>query len=146
MSGEGPPDRDQIVTFGTHFASYNAGESAAFTAEEAARLAELGVTGDGAAGAPVITAVPAVTQDDAVLNCTMGEWTGEPTGYAYQWKRDGTTDIGDGTTPYTVIPADVGTTVTCIVTATNANGSTAAPASNGVVVTEPATRTASRKR
>jgi hypothetical protein len=145
MSGEGPPERDQIVTFATHFASYNAGESAAFSAEEAAALAELGVTGDGATAPPAVVDVPHVAQEDAVLTCTMGNWTGEPTGYAYQWQRDGA-DIGDGTTPYAVTPADVGATVACIVTATNANGSTAAPASNGVVVTEPATRAAPRKR
>jgi hypothetical protein len=145
MSGEGPPERDQIVTFATHFASYNAGESAAFSAEEAAALAELGVTGDGGGSSvPAVVDVPHVAQEDAVLTCTMGNWTGEPTGYAYQWQRDGA-DIGDGTTPYAVTPADVGATVACIVTATNAAGSTTAPASNGVVLTEPA-RHASRKR
>jgi hypothetical protein len=136
---EGIPPRETPVTFNQQFASYYAGETAAFTEDEAARLADLGVTGDAGGGAtapPANVDVPHVTQDDAVLNCTMGNWQGTPTAYAYQWQRGGV-DIGDGTTPYTVTPADVGTTVTCIVTATNANGSTAAPPSNGVVVTEP---------
>jgi hypothetical protein len=134
-----PIVRETPVTFSEQFASYFAGEVAAFTEDEAARLAELGVAGPGvgaATEAPVNVDVPHVQQDDATLTCTMGNWQGEPTGYAYQWQRDGT-DIGDGTTPYTVTPADVGTTVTCIVTATNAHGSSTAPPSNGVVVTEP---------
>ena len=137
---QGIPPRETSVTFNQQFASYYAGETAAFTPEEAARLADLGVTGDGGGPAPtappVNVDVPHVSQDGAALNCTMGNWQGEPTGYAYQWQRDGT-DIGDGTTPYAVTPADVGATVACVVTATNAHGSTAAPASNGVVVTEP---------
>lgn len=139
---EGIPPRETPVTFNQQFASYYAGETAAFTPEEAARLADLGVTGDGGGTAPAPTAppenvdVPHVAQEGALVTCTMGNWNGEPTGYAYQWQRDGT-DIGNGTTPYTVTPADVGTTIACVVTATNALGSTAAPASNGVVVTEP---------
>ena len=135
MSVEGIPQRDVTVTFNTHFASYNAGESAAFTAEEAQRLADLGVTGDAAPPTtpPTNTAVPAVTQTAAVLDCTMGEWTGSPTSYSYQWAMDGT-PIGTDASTYDVLPADVGLTATCVVTATNAAGSTAAPPSVGVVV------------
>ena len=102
-----------MVTFTTHFASYNAGESAAFTEDEAARLADLGVTeggggGDGGAAdeAPTNVTVPHVTQDGAVLNCTMGEWTGEPTSYAYQWQRAGS-DVGDGSSTYTISEPDI---------------------------------------
>jgi hypothetical protein len=136
MSVEGTPPRDQVVTFTRHFASYNAGESASFTADEAARLAELGVTeGDPPpTDPPVNTAVPHVSQDGELLNCTMGEWEGTPTAYAYQWQLDGAT-VGTGGATYTVLPADVGLTATCIVTATNALGSTEAPPSVGVVVT-----------
>jgi hypothetical protein len=65
----------------------------------------------------------------------MGNWEGEPTSYAYQWKIDGA-NVGTGTATAThaVQPGDVGKTATCVVTATNALGSTAAPPSNGVVV------------
>ena len=83
--------------------------------------------------APVNTAVPYVSQAGAAANCTMGEWTGEPTSYAYQWQMDGANIPGDGASlPLT--SADLGHTVTCVVTATNAHGSTAAPPSNAVVV------------
>ena len=64
----------------------------------------------------------------------MGEWTGEPTGYAYAWALDGA-PVGTDAGSHTVAPEDVGKSATCVVTATNANGSTAAPPSNAVVVT-----------
>ena len=67
-----------------------------------------------------------------VVTCTTGNWTGSPTGYAYQWKRDGTTNLGTAAS-YTLISADIGGhQITCVVTATNATGSTAAPPSNAV--------------
>lgn len=67
----------------------------------------------------------------AALTCTVGNWLGTPTGYAYQWKR-GATNIGTNSNAYTVVAGDVGANVTCTVTATNAAGSTAAPPSNAV--------------
>jgi hypothetical protein len=143
MSVEGIPQRDQTVTFTKQFASYNAGEVATFTADEAQRLAAQGVTTDApppSTDPPANTAVPYAAQAGAEVTCTMGEWTGEPTAYAYQWQSDGT-DVGTGT-PYPIIAADDGHTFTCVVTATNANGSTAAPPSNAVVVTAAATQDA----
>jgi hypothetical protein len=98
------------------------GNMAVFATAEAAPLAP-----------PVNRDVPAVTQAGAALNCTMGNWDGEPTDYAYQWKLDGV-DAGDGTATYTSVPADVGKTATCVVSATNAAGTTAAPASNPVLI------------
>ena len=137
----GAPPRETVVTFNQQFASYFEGESAAFSEGEAARLAELGVTGEGGGGAPatdppVNVDVPHVTQAGNTLNCTMGNWQGTPTSYAYQWQRDGA-DVGDGAATYTVSSPDVGQTLTCVVTATNAIGSTTAPPSNGVVVEAP---------
>jgi len=83
--------------------------------------------------APVNIDVPAVTQSGTTLSCTMGNWTGEPTSYSYQWQLNGT-DAGTNAATYDVKPGDVGETATCIVTATNAIGSTTAPPSNAVVV------------
>jgi hypothetical protein len=136
---ESVAERDTVVTFATHFASYNAGESACFTPEEAQRLADLGVTDVGGGGpppteAPVNIDVPHVTQAGAVLTCTMGNWSGTPTGYAYQWQLDGA-PIGTDAATYTRDSADVGHTAACVVTATNAIGSTAAPPSNAVTIT-----------
>jgi hypothetical protein len=85
------------------------------------------------AGAPVNTTVPHVSQSGSVLHCTMGEWVGVPTFYAYQWQLDGT-DVGTNAADYTIVSDDVGKTATCVVTATNALGSTAAPPSDSIVV------------
>jgi hypothetical protein len=134
----GAPPRETVVTFNQQFGSYFAGESAAFSEDEAARLGELGVTGEGGDGAPatdppVNVDVPHVTQAGDTLNCTMGNWQNTPTGYAYQWKLDGA-DVGTDAANHTVNAGDAGKTATCVVTATNAIGSTAAPPSVGVVV------------
>jgi hypothetical protein len=83
--------------------------------------------------APTNVTVPHVSQNGDVLNCTMGEWTGEPASYAYQWKIDGA-NVGTNAPNYTATTANVGNTATCVVTATNAAGSGTAPPSNGVVV------------
>ena len=93
--------------------------------------------GEGNPGAPVNRDVPYVEQQGATLNCTMGNWEGEPTTYGYQWKIDGTV-VGTDAATHTVQAADVGKKATCIVTATNAGGSTAAPPSNEVTITDPA--------
>ena len=82
---------------------------------------------------PVNRDVPHATQQGAQLNCTMGNWDGEPTSYGYQWQIDGA-DVGTGSATYDVQAGDVGKNAVCVVTATNALGSTAAPPSNGVVV------------
>jgi hypothetical protein len=99
----------------------------------AAEIAKLlaGVTAS--AGPPVNVDVPHVSQSGGVLNCTMGNWQGEPTGYAYQWHSDGVANSATGPT-YTILPADSGHSLACTVTATNAMGSTAAPMSNAVAV------------
>jgi hypothetical protein len=85
---------------------------------------------------PVNVDVPHVQQEGDTLTCTMGNWEGEPTGYTYQWQLDGA-DITGGTATLPIMADDVGKTATCVVSATNALGTTAAPPSNGVVVTAP---------
>ena len=85
---------------------------------------------------PINVDVPHVQQVGSELTCTMGNWEGEPTGYTYQWQLDGA-DITGGTATLPIMADDVGKTATCVVSATNALGTTAAPPSNGVVVTAP---------
>jgi hypothetical protein len=88
--------------------------------------------------APINKDVPYVSQNYTVMNCTMGNWAGDPDTYAYQWKLNGT-NAGTNSPNYTIAaPADVGKTATCVVTATNLMGSTAAPPSVGVVIATPA--------
>jgi hypothetical protein len=88
--------------------------------------------------APVNLDVPYVSQTGDTLTCTMGNWTGQPDTYAYAWQLDGV-DAGGGTNTYVLaLPDDIGRTATCIVTASNAIGTTEAAPSNGVVVVDPA--------
>ena len=95
---------------------------------------------DGVAGVlapPGVIDKPQVTglaAHGSVLSCTQGNWTGTPTSKAYQWKR-GLTSVGTNAATYTTVSGDIGFGVGCIVTATNATGSTAAPLSNQIVVT-----------
>jgi hypothetical protein len=73
--------------------------------------------------APAITGTPTTGQ---AVTCSQGTWTGSPTGYAYQWKRNGSSISGATSSVYTLQVADEGTAVNCTVTATNAGGSTPA--------------------
>jgi hypothetical protein len=84
-------------------------------------------------GPPVNRDVPYVGLAGSILNCTMGNWDGEPTSYAYAWHSDGIANGASGA-DYTILPADAGHTLACVVTATNALGSTVAPMSNGVAI------------
>jgi hypothetical protein len=87
-----------------------------------------------ALAAPGNVDVPHVSQTGDTLNCTMGNWTHDPTSYAYQWQLDGD-NVGTDAPDYTRAEADVGKTATCVVTATNASGSTTAPPADSIVVT-----------
>ena len=105
-----------------------------------ARLQELARASGVAVNPPMNTTVPYVSPEAAMvgetLSCTMGEWSGEPTEYAYRWLSDGQ-EVGTGTSAsYATAAPGV---VNCIVTATNAAGSAAAQASNAATVTAAAT-------
>jgi hypothetical protein len=91
----------------------------------------------GVAHAPATIDTPYVSGAAAhgsTLSCTTGNWTGSPTGYAYQWKSNGV-NVGTSAATYATVVGDVGHVVGCVVTATNATGSTAAPLSNTITVT-----------
>lgn len=88
--------------------------------------------------APINLAVPHVYQEGAQMVCTMGEWVGEPTEYHYLWQIDGA-DAGIDDARYDIMePDDVNKTMTCLVSAVNANGSADAPRSNEAIVEAPA--------
>jgi hypothetical protein len=98
---------------------------------------------DPALAPPVMRDVPHVSVKDdgtvevgATLTCTMGNWDGEPTSYEYRWFNNAPADLSAGST-YVVAASDGGHNVFCVVTATNPNGSTAAPPSNSVEVPVP---------
>lgn len=92
----------------------------------------LGLTtqrGGGGSGAPANTTAPAITGTAIVgnqLSVSDGTWSGSPTSYAYQWARNGSAISGKTASTYTITASDVGQTITCEMTATNAKGSTAA--------------------
>ena len=83
---------------------------------------------------PANTAAPAVSGTPnygQTLSVSNGSWTNSPTGYAYQWNRGGTAITGETAGTHLVVTADVGASLTCIVTASNAGGS-ASVGSNSV--------------
>jgi len=69
------------------------------------------------------------------LQCTMGNWSGAPRVYEYQWMRDGTQTTGTGASTYVVETNDVGFNITCVVTAINGLGEATAPPSNAIMAT-----------
>jgi hypothetical protein len=94
---------------------------------------------------PVNVDVPHVSGGGTVgstLNCTMGNWDGEPTSYSYRWLNEDAAPVGNGP-DYVAQAGDEGHSLACTVTATNAYGSTAAPPSNAVAVTAETRRAAS---
>lgn len=84
---------------------------------------------------PENTVLPSITgtaQVGETLTGDDGEWTGSPAPtFTRQWRR-GATNIASATgTTYTLVAADVGQSITCVVTATNAAGA-ATETSNSV--------------
>jgi hypothetical protein len=91
---------------------------------------------------PVNRDVPYASQSGMTLDCTMGNWDNEPTSYAYEWSVDGAKTSSGSQSTLAVTADDAGRTATCVVTATNAIGSTEAPASNPVIIASPPARRA----
>jgi hypothetical protein len=108
-------------------------------ASVAQRLADIESLIDGGpilVSAPACSVAPAVTGATtlgATLSCSTGTWSGSPTSYAYRWQRDGVNISGETASTYVIAAGDDGTTLRCVVTATNAFGSTDAN-SNGVPI------------
>jgi len=79
---------------------------------------------------PVNTSPPVLTFTDWSTDITVsdGVWGSCPSlTYTYQWQRDGVDIAGETANTYTTdVVTDVGTSITCIVTATNIEGSASA--------------------
>jgi len=68
---------------------------------------------------PVIAGSPVA---GALLTATPGSWGGYPLPtFSYQWKR-GIVNVGTDSATYTTVTADIGSLITCVVTATSASG------------------------
>lgn len=87
----------------------------------------------GQAAPPGVIDIPYVSAAGALASCTTGNWAGTPSSYTYAWKRDGTVAIGTNAATYTMVAGDTGHAIGCVVSATNVQGTTAAPLSNTVV-------------
>jgi thermitase len=92
---------------------------------------------------PTNTSLPTVSgtsQEGQTLTATAGSWSGDPTGYSYQWQRcDGTgancASISSATSAsYNAQTADVGSTLRVVVTASNTAGSVSATSAATAVV------------
>ena len=80
--------------------------------------------------APSVITPPVVTglnEIGSTLTVSNGTWVGdEPISYNYQWLRNGVDISGETNITYTLVAADQGNLVSCVVTATNAVGSASA--------------------
>ena len=75
-------------------------------------------------GAPVISGT---TTLGSTLSSTTGAWNGNPTPtYGYQWRRNAVNIPSATSSTYVLVSADSAAAITCVVTATNALGSSSA--------------------
>jgi hypothetical protein len=82
--------------------------------------------------APVVSGTATVGQ---TLSTTNGTWSGIPTPtFTYQWQRVTTNISGATSSTYVLVAADVGSTIRCVVTATNTVGSTSANSNSTAAV------------
>lgn len=109
------------------------------------------LTGGTYSSAPVNTVAPVVSGTATrgqTLSSTTGTWTGAPTPtFTYQWQRAGSNISGETSSTYTLVTADVGNAIQCVVTATNvvaavSANSNATAAVTGVVPGAPTIGTA----
>ena len=71
------------------------------------------------------------------LECSTGTWSGEPTAFSYQWTRDGAPLAGATSQSYVVAAGQLGGSLACAVTASNAGGPGTPAASAAVAVIPP---------
>ena len=87
--------------------------------------------------APTVIDAPFVNQTGAgagsTLNCTLGNWNGEPTARVYQWVVGGVV-VGTNSPNYAVVAGDIGKTALCNMVATNGVGSSAPVGSNQIAI------------
>lgn len=87
---------------------------------------------------PENTTPPSITPSGVVLNGALltanpGVWTNNPTGYIYQWTRNGGNIGGANLPTYTTVVADRNTVISVMEVAQNANGDSAPVNSSNTV-------------
>lgn len=91
--------------------------------------------------APVCSVLPSISgtpTEGLVLTASNGTWSGSPTGYAYQWMRDGVAISGATASTYTLVTADAGHVVSVRVFATNSYDTNDATGAGVTVAAAPA--------
>jgi hypothetical protein len=91
--------------------------------------------GPGTGGVPTSSGNPSISGTATVgqqLTCSQGSWNGSPTSYSYSWTRNGTAISGATSAQYTLVGADAGTSIRCVVVASNASGPSS-PATSAAV-------------
>jgi hypothetical protein len=89
----------------------------------------------GASPVPSNTAAPSISgtaELGGTLTCDPGSWSASPTGFTYQWYRDGAPIAGATGQTYVVQAADQGHSLSCVVIAANADGSSS-PATSAAI-------------
>ena len=82
--------------------------------------------------APVISGIAPYAVGSTLTLTNDGSWGGTPTPtYTYLWHKNGAPISGETTTSYIIVTADLGSTITCKVIATNSSG-TANASSNPI--------------
>jgi hypothetical protein len=103
-----------------------------------ARLQRGGLIGDNSSNEEVTIAGPVISEDPVIsgnvqvgqtLSTTNGVWSFTPSGYTYQWKRDGSSIGGATANTHVLVELDAGADITCEVTAYD-GGVPAAPATS----------------
>jgi hypothetical protein len=108
-------DTDGSKSIGCVVTATNANGSTAATANSA-------LVGEAEPQNTVLPTITGTAAEDGILTAGVGTWTNSPTGYTYQWNRDGS-PIGSATSStYTLVTADVAALITVTVTASNAAG------------------------
>jgi hypothetical protein len=82
---------------------------------------------------PSVIDAPFISQAGTVLSCTLGNWNGAPTARTYQWQVAGI-NVGTNQATYTRVAGDIGKLAVCIMTATNAQGTSGPSSSNTITV------------
>jgi len=135
----------------SYITQYYSGQTSAATANPVSATEDAVTAGINAAmvpSAPTNTALPVVSGTSTVgtpLSCTSGSWTGEPelplsTGwpltstFGYQWLLEGVAIAGATSDAYVLQAADLGHSLICEVTATNAAGHASAKSAAFAVV------------
>ena len=74
---------------------------------------------------PVNLSLPAISgaaQEGQTLSVSNGSWSNSPTGFIYQWKRNGVAIAGSVNSTRTLVAADIAAAITCTVVAANLGG------------------------